>query len=415
MRVLTLMGSGETSPTMVTVHRQLAERLGGSGDAVLLETPYGFQENAITVSERGRAYFADSVGLRVRVGTPADVGPAAWVFAGPGSPSYALRRWAETGGIDALRERVLARPGVTILASAAACTTGVRTLPVYEIYKAGADPHWLPGLDLLSPLGLPATVIPHYDNTEGGTHDTRYCYLGERRLSALERELPAGGAVLGVDEHTAVVLDLDADTAAVYGRGGVTVRRQGRSTVLPAGTTTPLDVLRAALRGERPTVLVPAPRSGDAAGKAAAPLLGELATASRARFDAAAAVRDTGGMTKAILDLEAAIDAWGADTEEDDEEANAARPLLRGLVGRLGELLDPAGVERQRDAVADGVLAIRDDLRRRGRFADADALRRTLSAAGIDVEDGEQGSRWRNRLAAAGPTQTRAASGNQDS
>lgn len=414
MRILTLMGSGETSPTMVTVHRRLAECVDGAGDAVLLDTPYGFQENATTLSERSRSYFADSVGLRVRVGGPADVGPAAWVFAGPGSPSYAMRRWAETGVIDVLRERVLARPGVTILASAAACTTGARTLPVYEIYKAGADPHWLPGLDLLTPLGLPATVIPHYDNTEGGTHDTRYCYLGERRLRALERELPAGGAVLGVDEHTAVVLDLDTDTAAVYGRGGVTVRREGRNTVLPAGTTTSLDVLRAALRGERPTALVPAPRSEDAAGKAAAPMLGELATASRARFDAAAAVRDTGGMTKAILDLEAAIDAWGADTEEDDEEANNARPLLRGLVGRLGELLDPTGVERQRDAVADGVLAVRDDLRRRGQFADADALRRTLSAAGIDVEDGEGGSRWRNRLA-AGSIRTRPASADQDS
>ena len=35
--------------------------------------------------------------------------------------------------------------------------------------------------------GHPGGVIPHYDNNEGGTHDTRFCYLGERRLSMMER------------------------------------------------------------------------------------------------------------------------------------------------------------------------------------------------------------------------------------
>jgi hypothetical protein len=133
-----------------------------------------------------------------------------------------------------LRDRIRAGGGVTVLASAAAATAGVAALPVYEIYKAGAVPHWLDGLDLLGGLGLRVAVIPHYDNAEGGSHDTRYCYLGERRLALLERELPAGAAVLGVDEHTAVVIDLDAETIQVTGRGGVTVRRAGRDAVLPS-------------------------------------------------------------------------------------------------------------------------------------------------------------------------------------
>ncbi|MFB7046801.1 hypothetical protein ACFCZ5_19740 [Streptomyces microflavus] len=89
-------------------------------------------------------------------------------------------------------------------ASAAACRWGSRPLPVYEVYKAGHHPTWLMGLDLLGVLGLPVAVIPHYDNTEGGTHDTRFCYLGEPRLAALEHELPDESAVLGIDEHTAV-------------------------------------------------------------------------------------------------------------------------------------------------------------------------------------------------------------------
>ena len=67
-RILAIMGSGETSPTMVTVHKALADRLGGTRpDAVLLDTPYAFQENAADISSRAVSYFATSVGLDVSV------------------------------------------------------------------------------------------------------------------------------------------------------------------------------------------------------------------------------------------------------------------------------------------------------------------------------------------------------------
>ena len=120
------------------------------------------------------------------------------------------------------------------MASAAALTLGVVTIPVYEIYKVGEEPRWLPGLDLLGPAtGLRAAVVPHYDNAEGGNHDTRFCYMGERRLRILEAQLPADTFILGVDSHTALVLDLDRGTATVSGLGGVTVRVDGRSRGLP--------------------------------------------------------------------------------------------------------------------------------------------------------------------------------------
>src|SRR5262249_2418198 len=117
-------------------------------------------------------------------------------------------------------------------------------IPVYEIYKVGADPHWLDGLDLMSVLGLKVVVIPHYDNAEGGTHDTRFCYLGERRLAMLEPELPTDSAVLGVAEHTALVIDLATQQIEVLGKGGATVRKAGVSTVLPAGSKITLADLR---------------------------------------------------------------------------------------------------------------------------------------------------------------------------
>ena len=63
-QVLAIMGSGETSPTMVTVHKALVAGLGGQpAGALLLQTPYAFQENCADISARARQYFDRSVGL----------------------------------------------------------------------------------------------------------------------------------------------------------------------------------------------------------------------------------------------------------------------------------------------------------------------------------------------------------------
>ncbi len=64
-RVLAIMGSGETSPTMVKTHRALFDRCGSA--AVLLDTPFGFQENADDIAAKAIEYFATSVGQRVDV------------------------------------------------------------------------------------------------------------------------------------------------------------------------------------------------------------------------------------------------------------------------------------------------------------------------------------------------------------
>src|SRR4051812_32625234 len=106
-RLLTIMGSGETAPTMVKVHRRLLAE-GGGGPAVLLDTPYGFQENASDISVRAQEYFDRSVGTGIGVASLrrpgadpvtmaealAAVRAASYVFAGPGSPTYALRVWS---------------------------------------------------------------------------------------------------------------------------------------------------------------------------------------------------------------------------------------------------------------------------------------------------------------------------------
>ena len=422
-RMLVIMGSGETSPTMVTIHKALMSRLGpGSHSAILLDTAYAFQENVSDISARAQAYFARSVGLKVSVISDADLPPeknpeapsglaairsADWVFAGPGSPTYALARWRGGPVADALRERIAAGAGLTVIASAAAAATGFAAVPVYEIYKVGADPHWLEGLDLFGVLGLKVAVIPHYDNAEGGTHDTRFCYLGERRLAILERELPDDAAVLGVDEHTALIMDLTTAEAEVVGRGGATVRKAGVTTILPSGTRTTLDDLRTLVRSG-----IPAEGSGTARraedsngatgqtgqgsdqgqpGRA----LNEVTADAEGRFEAATRDRDSTTMVSAILDLEAAIEAWSTDTDENDD-SDRARAVLRGLVARLGRaaeqgLVDPA--DRLRPAV-EPLIALREALRKDRAYTSADVIRDALAAAGIELRDTPDGTRW---------------------
>jgi len=413
-RLLTIMGSGETAPTMVKVHRRLMEAVeaDGPGDAVLLDTPYGFQENADDISARAVEYFRTSVGRPIAVASwrrdddgavvreraLAAIADARYVFAGPGSPTYALGRWEGTPLPGLLRQK-LQRGGAVTFASAAALTLGAATVPVYEIYKVGADPVWVPGLDLLAELGLRVAVVPHYDNAEGGGHDTRFCYLGERRLSALEPDLPDGGWVLGVDEHTALVLDLDAGTAAVEGNGGVTVRRDGRSERFDAGATVSLDDLRPGSgRASAPGAAPPRPEvEGGDAGTAPTGAVGLLADAERLRadFDAAVGRRDPDAAVAAVLDLEQAIVDWSADTLQSDER-DRARAELRRMVVRLGEVA-AVGARDPRDVVApyvEAVLAGRVAAREAKQYELADRLRDALVEAGVEVRDAPGGTEW---------------------
>ncbi|MGX6604533.1 hypothetical protein ACWKSP_20725 [Micromonosporaceae bacterium Da 78-11] len=406
--LLTIMGSGETSPTMVSIHRMIAGQLPPGPSGVLIETPYGFQENVAEISAKACQYFATSVGLPVatapglRGGDSADgdrglamIRTADWLFCGPGSPTYAMRWWSERPVAQALHDRLRQRRGITVFASAAAATLGRWTVPVYEIYKAGEPAHWAGGLDLLAHLDLKVALIPHYDNTEGGTHDTRFCYLGERRLRVMEQELPDDAAVLGVDEHTAVHIDPATDSVQVVGRGNLTVRRQGRSTPLPAGTTLTLSELRGL--AHQGTIARTIPHQAAAEPDAGPPPLtvSEVAADCERRFDQALACRDAAAMTQAVLELEATVHAWSSDTEQDDG-AEQARAVLRTLILRLGQaatggVVDPAEALRP---LVQPLLGVRDRLRAGRDYAAADEVRDALAAVGVELRDTVGGVDW---------------------
>ena len=405
-RILAIMGSGETSPTMVKTHRQLIGRL-SQPNAVVLDTPYGFQENAPELALRAVEYFDVSVntaisplGLTRMIGADAlavqqglsALTDADYVFAGPGSPTYALRQWKNTQVSHILHEK-LQRGGIVTFASAAALTLGTRTVPVYEIYKCGEEPYWLEGLNLLGEFGIPAVVIPHYNNAEGGHHDTRFCYLGETRLNMLEQQLDDGEYVLGIDEHTGIVIDLNEGTAEVVGNGVVTLRVKGNSTTFASGEILSIEQL------QNPSVTPSAKPSPSvvvqAAPQAEATSLVAVAQQRRDEFEAALAAGDANGATRAILELENDIKLWSADTLT-GTDADAAREILRSMIVKLGTAAT-GGLEDPRERVApyvEALLAIRKIVRAEKRFDLSDIVRDALALAHIEVRDTPDGVEW---------------------
>jgi hypothetical protein len=406
-RILTIMGSGETAPTMTKTHRELFSLLPANSQGLLLDTPYGFQENAAELATRAVEYFKTSINADLRVAGLQNldnidplvlerglnaIDDCQYIFAGPGSPTYALRQWSGTDVAARIRAK-LNHGGCVTFASAAALTLGRHTVPVYEIYKAGHEPYWLDGLDILSVIDLPVVVIPHYDNAEGGHHDTRFCYLGERRLSAMEEHLPSDVFVLGVDEHTALVIDLESDSARVTGKGTVTIRRRGDSRVYESGAQVALDEIRhgksvAPRRQERAVEQVSVDQVDTHS-------LGDLTDLCEVEFQTAITDRDANAATRAILKLESGIKEWSADTLQSDE-TERAQATLRRMISKLGEfatdgLRDPYEVFAPLMKV---VMELRAKIRAAKQYDLADLLRDELGRIGIEIRDTRDGQEW---------------------
>jgi cyanophycinase-like exopeptidase len=393
-RIVTIMGSGETTATMVPVHRAVLERFGRRPRLALLDTPYGFQENADELTERGLEYFRVSLPMaEVTVASLRSDGDpplareqaletlrrADVVFSGPGSPSYALKVWEATQ-VGSVLAAKLAEGGALTFASAASVTLGRWSLPVYEIYKVGAPPAWLDGLDLLGRHGITAAVVPHWDNAEGGTHDTSRCWVGARRFEALRGLLPHEARILGVDEHTACLLDLEERTMEAAGRGTVTVIGPSGSSLLAPGDRAPLALLQA-----DPPAPVQSTRPG--VPPAAASLAG-----FQEPFAAALEAGDYDAALDAILSLEDAHQAWG------EADAGRAHAALRAMVTRFtnavaGQALDPDA----RAAAVEVLLEVRARARDEGRWADADAIRRSLLLLAVELRDTPAGTLWEDR------------------
>jgi len=234
---IVLFGSGEISSIGRGIHDFVLNKIHKTDIKIaIVSTPAGFQPNVVTVCEEIAEFFrkslsnyhpsiaiiyANSSDLANYNQILADLDSADYIFMGPGSPTYARKNLANTLLLSKIKEAV--KNGKSLcLSSAAVLAFSKFTLPVYEIYKAGLDLYWEKGLDLLSSYMEYTTAIPHKNNNEGGEKlDTSYCYMGRVRFKKLRQKLAKGEKIIGIDEQTALVIDLKNKSQRVMGKGKI--------------------------------------------------------------------------------------------------------------------------------------------------------------------------------------------------
>jgi len=406
--MIVLMGSGELTATMVEVHKEILLHFSGFPKAFFLDTPAGFQLNADQLSQRAVEYFRLNVGYLMEVISfkSKDVSAserelafrrlqeADYVLVGPGSPTYAIRQWQETPIPEMLEFRI--KGGACLVAaSAAALTIGRFALPVYEIYKVGQELHWVEGLDILGHFGLNVVVVPHWNNAEGGTHDTRFCFMGEGRFRKLESMLPEDVSVLGLDEHTACIIDLEREEISIKGVGSVTFRHRVFERTFRRGEKFPLTVL---LEGKGGVIAASQPMELPA--RTATPVHEEAGF-----WDSVHAVEgayykgiedDVIDAANALLQLDRII--WQAQqNRESPEFISQARELFHELIVILGMRLSgaPKNCYRCLEPLMEELLAARASYKDNKQWREADVIRDCLKRAKIEVDDTHNGYRWR--------------------
>jgi hypothetical protein len=353
--MVALLGSGEATSAGRRVLGGLLRLLDEPRTIAVLDTPAGFQPNHLRVAEKVAEFITDKVGefhpkprvietRREALGTPSGdaalraITSARCVVAGPGSPTYMIQELRDTPYLEAIRQAHRAGAALYI-SSAATIAMSAWSVPVYEIFKVGVEPYWQEGLDLLGPFGMRLALVPHWNNSEGGAElDTRFCYMGQQRFEQLRAKLPADVVMLGIDEHSACILDFATGQVTVDGKGGARVVREDQIIEFPNGETFPMTLL-----GADPAVLGQITANFAAERIIAAPSSGPIPTPA------------------------ATLNPW---IEEDQLAARIPPQLI------------------------DEILAIRVELRSAKQWAFADRLRDALTAVEIVVEDTPDGPHW---------------------
>mgnify|MGYP001289738618 CR=1 FL=1 len=256
---IAILGSGETSPNLVGVHRELLEGK-ASSNCFMIDSPFGFQENADQLVEKIQDFYKTSLNIEINLASFRKIDElnsksffktieflksASFIFAGPGSPSYASKLWSGNQ-IQSTLLNHLSEGKNALFASAAATTLGENTLPVYEIYKVGKDPFWEKGLNILNSYGLSCSVVPHFNNKEGGNHDTSYSYVGKNRIEKLLDQSYSN--ILGIDEHTAVIISGKDGLFEVKGIGKLTLINKKGIHQFDNGSVEDLSILQDLLK-----------------------------------------------------------------------------------------------------------------------------------------------------------------------
>ena len=409
MGTLALMGSGELTATMVEVHKMLLSRFPADRSALFLDTPAGFQLNAGQIGANAIEYFRKRVGCRLEIAsyrsseTISAVDAAAayqklrganYILMGPGSPTYAIKQLSKSRIPEIFIDHIR-KGGCLVAASAAALTAGSFTLPVYEIYKVGQSLHWVNGLDILGTFGLRLIVIPHWNNAEGGTHDTSRCFMGSSRFDKLISIMEDPFPVLGIDEHTACIIDFSSRSFQIYGIGRVILQHHSNTQYFVSNKTYPLELLQGGESTSAEAAVEPAFSSEPETQHCDESDFWREVHDLREDFQQAITSDDLRRSANGLLQLDRIL--WQAEGNRENPELIAqARDLFREQVAELGTrtALTRSAMAQVIGPVVDSILTARQRLRQSQQFEAADALRDALTMAGIIVEDSDAGYRW---------------------
>jgi hypothetical protein len=235
------------------------------------------------------------------------------------------------------------------------------------------------GLDLFATLGLNLAIVPHWNNAEGHTFDTRFCFMGMPRLTLLEQQLDPGIAILGIDEHTAITFDSATKSCVIVGAGQVTLRYGGREQYFASGTTVEFDQLRVS---NLPS------------------MLGESVTAA----DQPVPSPEMQATTQYLEHLTRAMQVGGSEPQDHRELIDHAHATMHELAEgwRQADSLLPDSTPAELMQV---VVLTRNRLRAAKQFALADELRDELEKIGILLQDTPAGTSWKSLDGKRPPTQ----------
>ena len=342
----------------------MINRLNKVSNPSIINSPFGFQENVNKLSDKLTKFFNTSLNIDTQIisyKTPDElntvdyfkclqkIDESNFIFAGPGSPSYAVKIWEDTEFPNSFK-KLLENDGSLVFSSAAATTLGEYALPVYEIYKVGQDPHWINGLNILSAYGINASVLPHFNNKEGGDHDTRFCYMGESRFNNLRSQINSN--IIGIDEHTGLIIDGATNTGKVYGIGMVTLISGETKQQYLAGDTISFD---------RFTVV---------------------------EDNKVIPITKKVGRTKPISNIDEVSDL----ITENGFDQKSINKILSKIKINLEDLEDKTKII---DPLIDLTLEVRRNLRLEGKFELSDLIRNQLEKLNIEINDNESSTDWK--------------------
>lgn len=414
--VITLMGSGEITKSMVPTYKKVLTRLNLNDlKSCYISVPFEFQENYDELSLKGVKFFNDAFGIDMKpLGFPsylelplseqkdkflAELYRSNFIFSGPGSPTYALKRFKELELADVLIDKFEDSSVFLAFSSAALIALGTYSLPVYEIYKVGEAPYWETGTNFLGRLfSTKVVLIPHFNNQEGGTHDTSCCYIGRRRFNNLLSQLDDDVLVIGIDEHSALTIDLKNKVAEVGGKGTVTLIRNGKELKLEKHSSWSLDEMfgfdtvgsdmSSFTRSKTSNITEIDTKTSQSYSNDNQINLEKLINTNQVLLnqDLISFGQSLPNIVDDLLDI----------TNITDEQLVSIRRKLRGLIKAyvdatigLSKLLD-----ERTEAFVKLLIGIREIMRRQKNFELADLIRSSLNELGFEINDDLGGTTW---------------------